>query len=77
MTNMNGIISVLQRNALERQYEWKIKTKTNILSYVSFIVPITLPCIVTLPPLINTFGINILKAFRDYALSLCKPAKEL
>ena len=29
MTNMNGIIiSVLQRKALERQYVWKIKTKT-------------------------------------------------
>ena len=51
------------------------KIKLNILSKVSFIVPTSLPCIVTMPPLINPFGINILKAFGDDVLGLCKPAK--
>ena len=65
-----------------RKAIWKIKTKTFIskmpqlgLLY-SFIVPnnifiiynILLPCIVTMPPLINTFDINILKAFWNDAL---------
>ena len=76
MTNMNGIIIfVLLRKAVERQYVWKNKTKTKIFSQVSFMVPSTLPCIVAIPPLINTFSINILKGFWDVALSLCKPAK--
>ena len=43
---------------------------------IFIIYNIPLPCIVTMLSLTNTFEINIFKAFWDYALSLCKPAKQ-
>ena len=77
MTHMNGIfISVLQRKALERQYVWKIKTKTKNpqLGLVYSAKHFAIYC--GNATIDQHFWYKRFEIFVNDALSLCKPAKQ-
>ena len=76
MTNVNGIIICTSKQGFRKAtcVENKTETKHPQLGLLYSAKHFAMYC--DIAALINTFGINILNAFGDDALSLCKPAKQ-